>query len=68
MNGKSLFQQIFIVCKRFTVGIKTKNLPKTTRFCLWLFYKDVLWDNHLSMTTTFESIRIWFSNSDLTVV
>ena len=41
-NGKSLFQQIFIVYKRLTVGLKTKNLPRMTRFCLWSFYKGVL--------------------------
>ena len=41
-NSKSLFQQILIVHKTFTVGIKTKNLPRRTRFGLWLFYKGVL--------------------------
>ena len=41
-NCKSLFQQIFIVYKTFTVGIKIKNLPITTRFGLWSFYKGVL--------------------------
>ena len=40
-NCKSLFQQIFIVYKTFTVGIKIKNLPGTIRSCLWLLYKDV---------------------------
>ena len=39
---KSLFQQIFIVYKTFTVRIKTKNLPKMTRFGLWSFDKGVL--------------------------
>ena len=38
-NLKSLFQQI--VYKPFTVGIKTNNLPRTTRFGLWSFYKGV---------------------------
>ena len=37
-----LFQQVFVVCKTFLVGIKTKNLPRMTRFGLWLFYKSVL--------------------------
>ena len=41
-NCKSLSQQIFIVYKTFTVGIKTKNQQRTTRFCLWSFYKGVL--------------------------
>ena len=36
-----------VICPRYhpeniRSGIKTKNLPITTRFCLWLFYKDVL--------------------------
>ena len=39
---KSLFQQIFIVYKVFTVRIKTKNLLKNARFGLWLFCKGVL--------------------------
>ena len=41
-NCKSLFHQICIVDKIFTVRVKTKNLSRTTRFGLWLFYKDVL--------------------------
>ena len=41
-NWKSMFQQIFIVYRTFTVGIKTENLPRATRFGLWLFYKGVL--------------------------
>ena len=41
-HKKSLFQQILIVYKTFAMGIKTKNLPRTTRFGLWLFYKGVL--------------------------
>ena len=36
-NCKSLFQQIF-VSKTFTVGTKTKNLSRTTRFGLWSSY------------------------------
>ena len=36
-NCKSFFQQIFIVYKTLTVVIKTKNLLRTTRFCLWFF-------------------------------
>ena len=40
-NCKSLFQQIFIVYKTFTVRIKTKNLPRMTRFGLWSFHKGV---------------------------
>ena len=39
-NLQILFQQIFIVSKTFTVRIKTKNLPRATRF--GLFYKGVL--------------------------
>ena len=35
-------QQIFIVYKTFTATIKTKNIPRTTRFGLWSFYKGVL--------------------------
>ena len=42
IKNRSLFQQIFIVYKPFTVGIRTKNLPSTTRFGLWLFYKGIL--------------------------
>ena len=38
-NCKSLFQQVFIVFKTFSRGIKAKNLPRTTRFCLWSFMK-----------------------------
>ena len=33
-NCTSLFWQIFTVYKIFTMGIKTKNLPRTTRFGL----------------------------------
>ena len=65
---KSLFQQIFIVYKRFTVGIKTKNLPITTRFGLWSFYKGVLQDKHLPKTTVFEESQEWSSYTGLTVV
>ena len=39
---KSVLKQTFIVYKTFTVGIKTKNLPRMTRFCLWLFNKGGL--------------------------
>ena len=48
MNGSitckitNLFQQIFIAYKTFTVGIKTKNMPRMMRFGLQLFYKGVL--------------------------
>ena len=66
-NCKSLFQQIIIVYKTFTVGIKTENLPRTTRFGWWLFYKGVLEDNHLFKTTTFDESQEWLSNTDLTV-
>ena len=40
-NCKSWFQQIFIAYKPFTVGIKTNNFPRTTKFGLW-FHKGVL--------------------------
>ena len=33
--------QIFIVYKTFIEGIKAKNLPRTSRFGLWSFYKGV---------------------------
>ena len=47
MAPKHAKLQIFIpsnciVDKIFTVIVKTKNLSRTTRFGLWLFYKDVL--------------------------
>ena len=61
-----LFQQIFIVYKTFTVGIKTKNLPRTTRFGLWLFYKGVLQDDQLSQMTTFAWSQTWSSYTRLT--
>ena len=41
-NCKSLFQQILIVYKTFTMGIKTKNLPGTARFGSWPLYKGAL--------------------------
>ena len=41
-NCRSLFQEIFVVFKTFTMGIKTKKLPRTTKFCLWSFYEGVL--------------------------
>ena len=62
----SLFQQIFIFYKTFTVGIKV-NRFRTTRFCLWLFYKGVLQDDHLSKTTTFEWSQEWSSSTGLIV-
>ena len=43
-NCTSLFQQIFTVYKIFPVGIKTKNLPRKTRFGLCfikVFYKTI---------------------------
>ena len=62
-NCKSLFHQIFIVHKTFTVGIKTKNLPRTTRFYLWLFCKG----DQLSKTNTFYWSQDWFSYTGLTL-
>ena len=44
-NSKSLFLQTFVY-KTFTVGIKTKNLPRTTKFGLWSFYKGISYNNH----------------------
>ena len=41
-NCKSLLQQILIVFKTFTMGMKFKILPGTTRLGLWSFYKSVL--------------------------
>ena len=38
----SVFQQILIVYKTFTLRIETKNLPRMTRFVLWSSYKGVL--------------------------
>ena len=38
-NCKSLFQQIFVVYKIFTMGIKTKNLPRTRDFVRCHFIK-----------------------------
>ena len=68
-NCKSLFQKIFIVCKRFTVGLKTKNLSRTTRFCLWWFYKGVL--GFYKMTTCsrwpLEWSQEWSSYTGMTV-
>ena len=66
-NYKSLCQQIFIVYKTFTVAIKTKNLPRTTRFGLWSFYKGVLYNNHLLKTTTFEWSQEWSPYTGLIV-
>ena len=40
-NCESLLQRLFIIYKTFTVGLKTKNLPRTTRYGLWLFYEGV---------------------------
>ena len=34
-NCKSLYRKMFIVYKPFIVGIKTNNLPRTTRFGLF---------------------------------
>ena len=73
-NCKSLFQQIFIVYKTFTLGIKTKNLSRTTRFCLWSFYKGVLKDNHLTRWPVFNGpnsgclIQAWLQIFNLTWV
>ena len=39
---KTLIPAIFTADKTFTVGIRTKNMPRATRFYLWLFYKGVL--------------------------
>ena len=41
------------VYKTFTVGIKTKNLPRVTTFGFWLFYKVVLEDDLLSKGAIF---------------
>ena len=41
-NIKTLLQKIFIVYETSTVGIKTKNLPRTMKFGLWSFYNGVL--------------------------
>ena len=49
--------------KTFPMGIKTKNLPRATRFGLWLFNKGFLEDDHLSKTTSFE----WLLYTGLTV-
>ena len=37
-----IFIPINFYDKIFTVGIKTKNLPSTTRLDLWSFFKGVL--------------------------
>ena len=50
------------------MGVKTKNLPRLTRFGFWLFYKGVVWDNHLSKKTTFEWPQEWLSYTGLTVL
>ena len=63
-KSEYLFQQIFIVYKTFTMGMKTKNLPRTTIFCLWSFYKD----DHVSKKTTFEWFQEWLSYTGLTVL
>ena len=49
------------------MGIKTQNLPKMTRFCLWSFYKGVLWDDHLSKMTTCDWSQEWSSYTGLAV-
>ena len=64
-NFKSFFQQIFIVYKTFTVGIKTKNPPRTTRFCLWLLYRGAL---NLSKMTFFEWSQESLSYTGLAVL
>ena len=60
-NCKSLFQQIVIVYKTFTVRIKTKNLLTTTRFCLWSFYKTVTCSKRprLSGPKSGPLIQVW---------
>ena len=50
------------------MGIKTENLPRKTRFSLWLFYNGVLSDDHLSKATTFEWSQKWLSYTGLTVI
>ena len=50
------------------MGIKTKNLSRTTRFGLWSFYEGVLLDDHLSKMTTFEWSQDWSFYTGLTVV
>ena len=62
----SLFQQIFIVSKTFTVGIKTKNVAGMIRFGFWLFYNVALKNNHLSKTTILECSQDWLSYAGLT--
>ena len=53
MTPKHKKLQIFIAYKTFTVGIKTKNLPQTTKFALQSFYKVFY------KTTTCKRQSIW---------
>ena len=39
MKLQIFFQQIFIVFETLAIEIKIKNLSRTTRFGVWLFYK-----------------------------
>ena len=61
---KSSFQWL-VVYKTFIVVIKTKNLPRTTRFGLWLFYKQVFmrWppaqEDHFWVVSGGSLIQIW---------
>ena len=55
----SLYSSKFLVCKTFTMGIKTKNLSRMTRLCLWSFYKGVLKDDPFSKLTTLEWSQEW---------
>ena len=48
-NCKSFLQKFVIVYKTFAVAIITKNLPRTTRFCLWSFCEGVLLDDYFWM-------------------
>ena len=59
-NCKSLFKQIL-------PWERTKNLPRTTTFGWWSFYRGVLSGDHLSQTTTFEWSQEWSFYTGLTV-
>ena len=50
------------------VRIKTKNLPRTTRFGLCSFYRGFLKDDHLSKMTTLEWFQERSSYTVLTVI
>ena len=72
MAPKHAKLQIFIPANyycynTFKMGIKTKNLPRTTRIGFWSFYKGLLLDDHWSKKTAFEWSQVWSSYADLTV-